>query len=58
MFCESFQVRHDTQYNDIQQYDIQHKINQNVTLSIMALNTECCYAECRLCCMSQIDPLC
>jgi hypothetical protein len=51
--------RHDIQHNDIQHNDIQHNDTQhngiqhnnklNATLSIMALNTECYYAECRLC---------
>jgi hypothetical protein len=46
----------DIQHNDndhkdtVQQYtehnDIQHSNEYNVTLSIMALNTECCCAQC------------
>ncbi len=36
-----------TQHNDIQHNDTQH-INKNATLSIMALGTQRCYAECHL----------
>ncbi len=33
--------------HDIQHGGIQHKNKRNATLSIMALNAECCYADCR-----------
>jgi hypothetical protein len=44
--------KNDTQHNDTQHEDTQYNIKWNATLSIMALNTECCYAgwnyaECR-----------
>jgi hypothetical protein len=52
--------RHDTQHNDIQHYDIHyiqkwHATRSITTLSIMADN---CYAECHLCRVSNISPLC
>ncbi len=40
--------QNDIQDNDTQQNDIQHNNKWNATLSIMELNAECCYAECRL----------
>ncbi len=38
-----------TLYNTFQHNDIQHNNKWNVTLSIMTLNTESCFSECRLC---------
>ncbi len=48
----------DIQHNDTQDNDIQHNNKWNATLSIMALNKERCYAECRLCWVSQASSLC
>jgi hypothetical protein len=43
-FCQG---RHNIQHNDTQHNDTQHN-NKNVTLSITALGTQYCYAECHL----------
>ncbi len=58
----------DTQYNDTQHNDtlpnetehndIQHSNYYSTTVSIMALDTTTCYAECRLFLVPQISALC
>jgi hypothetical protein len=46
------------QHNNFQHNDIQHNNRLIATLSIMALDAECCYADCHLCWVSQISCLC
>ncbi len=47
----------DFRRNDFKHNDTQRNNKWNATLSIMALDTKCSYADCRLCWVSQISPL-
>ncbi len=50
--CTDLNIKSSLRRYDIQLNDTQHNNKWKATLSIMALNVECCYAEGHLCSVS------